>query len=144
MVLPEAVQSLIGQGYTLVDVRSEPEFALGHIPGAVSVPLQHPAADVLVDNPDFLAVMKVNFAPATPLLLVCASGARSRRAVGLLRAAGYHQAEHVERGFSGARDPFGRRLPGWLNLGLLAEVETPPDHGYATLLERARRAGAVP
>jgi len=59
----------------VVDVRSEAEFAEGHIPGAVCIPLPQLAA-------------RVGEVPAGRVFVVCASGNRSKAATGLLRSAG--------------------------------------------------------
>ena len=63
------------EGAMIVDVRAEAEFADGHVPGAVNIPLnQVPKLDVPKD---------------TPLFLYCRSGARSARACRALEKLGY-------------------------------------------------------
>ncbi|MFD0375665.1 rhodanese-like domain-containing protein [Streptomyces sp. NPDC127112] len=57
---------------TVVDVRTPGEFATGHLPDALNVPLDRLAESV----PELRAA-----AERTPLLVVCASGARSDKAV---------------------------------------------------------------
>ena len=59
----------------LVDVREADEFASGHIPGAVNVPLSAIAAAV--------------FPKDAPLFLYCLRGTRSMRAAGILKRMGY-------------------------------------------------------
>ena len=54
----------------VIDVREPMEFAFGHIPGSVNVPLGRLGSAEL---------------PALPLVLVCQSGSRSARGVALLR-----------------------------------------------------------
>lgn len=76
-------------GAVLLDVRSEEEYAGGHVPGAVSLPLNRLAA---IDLPK-----------STPLFVYCLSGARSRRACAFLTKQGY-QAEDLG-GISGYRGP---------------------------------------
>ena len=62
-------------GAVLLDVRSAVEYAGGHIPGAVNVPLnQVPALDLPKD---------------TPLFLYCQSGARSARGCRALGQLGF-------------------------------------------------------
>ena len=58
-------------GARLVDVRTPGEYAGGHIPGAVNVPLQQIGA-IASEVPD----------KSTPLFVYCMSGARSQQAVG--------------------------------------------------------------
>ena len=62
-------------GAVLVDVREAEEFAAGHIPGAVNLPLSR--------------IKTVALPKETPLFLYCLRGARSLRAVGVLKRMGY-------------------------------------------------------
>ena len=54
---PEEARQLLDSqdGYTYLDVRSEEEFAQGHVPGAVNIPVasSNPLGPGLVANPDF-------------------------------------------------------------------------------------------
>ena len=59
----------------LLDVREPGEWAAGHAPGAVHVPLGHLRTDAVP--------------PAKRLLVICRSGNRSERAVAMLRHAGF-------------------------------------------------------
>lgn len=69
----------IHSGATLIDVRTAEEFAAGHLPGAINIPLQQ--------LPD--AVVRSGIARETPLVLYCRSGRRSEMAREILSAAGY-------------------------------------------------------
>lgn len=64
--------------FTVVDVRAPGEYASGHVPGALNVPLDrlHEAVPALKSA-----------AARGPLLVVCASGVRSTRACDILAAA---------------------------------------------------------
>lgn len=63
------------EGAVIVDVRGEAEFAEGHVPGAVNIPLnQVPQMDMPKD---------------TPLFLYCRSGARSSRGCKALEKLGF-------------------------------------------------------
>jgi phage shock protein E len=68
----------------LIDVRSEGEFAGGHLEGAVNLPLDRLAAAIPAVAPD----------PARPLVLYCASGARSGYGCALLLAMGYREVSN--------------------------------------------------
>jgi phage shock protein E len=63
----------------VVDVRSRLEFWMGHLPGAVCIPI-----DSLPEGLDGRGVSS-----KSRILVYCASGARSATAAGQLRAAGY-------------------------------------------------------
>lgn len=69
---------LVTEGARLVDVRSAGEFAGGHLAGAVNIPVN--------ELPRRMAEVG---AKDEQIVLYCASGARSGRAAGLLREAGY-------------------------------------------------------
>ncbi len=66
------------EGARLLDVRTPEEFAGGHLPGAVNIPVQALAARV-----------RDLGAPHAPVVVYCRSGARSARAASMLRAAGF-------------------------------------------------------
>lgn len=136
LVSPEEAQRLLDQGYTYVDVRSEPEFALGRPPRAVNVPLLQVEGDRLVDNPEFDVVMQALFRTTDPLIVGCRSGSRSRVAMGRLRGMGFDELVELRYGFAGARDAFGRRLPGWIQAGLPVEAGKSELGEYGALLAR--------
>ncbi len=62
-----------------IDVRSKLEFWLGHLPGAVCMPVQS------IDS----AIASRNVAKDARILVYCASGARSAQAANILRGLGY-------------------------------------------------------
>jgi rhodanese-related sulfurtransferase len=138
LVSPEEAQHLLRHGYTYVDVRSEPEFVMGHVPGAYNVPLQRVEGDRLVDNPEFADVIQRLFRTTDPLLIGCRSGGRSHVALERLREVGFIDLRELERGFHGARDAFGRRLPGWVQAGFPVEAGDGENRSYPALLERVR------
>lgn len=61
---------------TVIDVREPEEFAGGHVPGAINVPLE--------TVPESAAA----FADAGPVHVICQSGGRSANATDVLRAEG--------------------------------------------------------
>ena len=77
-ISPERARELIKQGGLLLDVRSPGEFASGHLDGARNVPIgeigQHTSE--LGDS-------------SRPIVVYCASGARSAMAKRTLRSAGF-------------------------------------------------------
>jgi rhodanese-related sulfurtransferase len=130
--------ALQGSGHTYVDVRSAAEYAMGHPAGAVNVPLldSDPATGQMAPNPEFVHVMKGNFAPDAKLLVGCQMGGRSARAAQVLEAFGFSDVSNVRGGFGGARG-HGQSAPGWAESGLPVETSSPPGQGYADLLARA-------
>ncbi|KTS01498.1 rhodanese-like domain-containing protein [Microbacterium testaceum] len=73
-----------GRDRPLIDVREEHEFAAGHVPGAVNIPMS-----MLGDHLDEI--------PAEPFDVICQAGGRSARVVEALSARG-HDATNVEGG----------------------------------------------
>lgn len=66
----------------VIDVRSKLEFWLGHLPGAVNVPV-----DTLPQGLDGVE----GVSPKSRILVYCASGARSASAAAILKQAGYQR-----------------------------------------------------
>lgn len=75
---------LLERGAAVVDVRSPAEFSAGARPGSVNIPLAE------------LPVRVGELDRSKPVILCCASGARSAFAAGILRKAGF--AEVVNAG----------------------------------------------
>ncbi len=83
-----AVQLINREKAVVVDVREPAEFAAGHVTGARNVPLGEFEAKLpgVIKN------------KTLPLILVCASGARSGRAVAIAKKLGYEQAQSLGGG----------------------------------------------
>jgi rhodanese-related sulfurtransferase len=111
---------------------------MGRPPGALNVPLQRVEGDRLVDSPEFVPVMQRLFRTSDPLIIGCRSGSRSHAAFAQLEQVGFEALVELRHGFLGARDGFGRRLPGWVQAGLPVEDGDPEARSYARLLERVR------
>ena len=133
-VTPAEAATLLASGWMYVDVRSIPEFDLGHPAGAFNIPLLHYGGGGLVPNPDFERVVAANFPPETKLVVGCKVGSRSLQAAALLQAAGYADVVDLRGGLLGERDPFGRLIsPGWVDAQLPIEATTPAERTYAAL-----------
>ena len=89
----EAVQLMNRDKAVVVDVCSPEEYAGGHITGAKSVPLG--------DLEQKLGGVAKN--KASPLVMVCASGMRSRRAVAVAKKLGYEKVYTLAGGMGAWR-----------------------------------------
>lgn len=88
-----AVQLMNREKAVLVDVCEPAEYAAGHIIGAKNIPLGQLEQK--------LASSVKN--KALPLILVCLSGARSSRALGIAKKLGYENAQSLAGGMSAWR-----------------------------------------
>ena len=89
----EVVQLINREKAAVVDVCGPDEFAAGHVTGAKNVPLPELEAKLagVVKNKNL------------PLVLVCASGMRSRRAVSIATKLGYENAHSLTGGMGAWR-----------------------------------------
>jgi rhodanese-related sulfurtransferase len=120
----ESAHAALRDGATYIDVRSSAEFAAGRPAGAINVPLLDNDEDTgqLMPNPDFVRVMRANFAADAPLLIGCQSGGRSGRAAQILEAFGFTNLTNVPAGYAG-----------WEPAGLPIDTTSPP-RAYEDLL----------
>ncbi len=71
-------------GAVLVDVREADEYAAGHIPGSINLPLSAiDTAEILIPRKD------------TPLFLYCLAGTRSSQALSRLQKLGFKSIENI-------------------------------------------------
>jgi phage shock protein E len=73
-------------GVRIIDVRSTGEYEAGHVPGAENVPI------------DQFASASAGWDKNAPVLVYCATGARSSEAVSILKAAGFKNIYHFNEG----------------------------------------------
>jgi rhodanese-related sulfurtransferase len=83
--------TLPAQGFRIIDVREPAEFTgeLGHLPGAVLVPLAGVTAQAIAWNKD------------EPVLLVCKAGGRSANAAQALTRMGFSKVMNLVGGMMG-------------------------------------------
>lgn len=81
----DEVTELLKRGAVVVDVRTEEEFHGGAAPGAINIPLGQENQGVATH------ALSIN----TPILLYCASGARSARALGIYRNLGFTEVHNL-------------------------------------------------
>lgn len=89
----QAVQRMNREKAVVIDVREAKEFADGHIVGSKNVPLSELEAKLP-------ATVKNK---ATPLIMVCATGARSNRGVAVAKKLGYADAQSLTGGMGAWR-----------------------------------------
>jgi len=90
----DAVQLINRDRAVVVDVCEAEEFAAGHVGGAKNVPvgqLEQRLPEVVKNK-------------TVPLILVCASGARAQRALGVARKLGYEKAQVLAGGLKSWKD----------------------------------------
>lgn len=89
-----AVQLINREKAVVIDVCETEEFAAGHVGGAKNVPLGQleERLPTVVKN------------KALPVILVCASGARSNRAAAIAKKLGYEKAESLAGGLKAWRE----------------------------------------
>ena len=83
-----AVQLINREKAVVIDVCEADEFAAGHVGGAKNIPLNQleEKLPALVKN------------KSLPLILVCRTGARSNRALGMAKKLGYEQSQSLAGG----------------------------------------------
>jgi rhodanese-related sulfurtransferase len=87
--LAELKAGLADGSLVVVDVREPHEFAAGHIPGSVSVPLSS------------FEITELEKAEGKRIVFSCAAGVRSVHALARAQAAGLSLEEHFSGGFKG-------------------------------------------
>jgi rhodanese-related sulfurtransferase len=90
----DAVMLMNREKAVVIDVCSAEEFAAGHVAGAKNVPLGE------LEN-KLAGVVKNK---ATPVIMVCASGIRSKRAVAVAKKLGFEGARSLTGGTAAWRD----------------------------------------
>ena len=93
VIAAEQAHLAVQEGARLIDVREPAEFALGAVAGSENVPLAELEA-CLSSSP---------WSRDAAVLIICASGKRSLRAVSLLRRVGFEHVQSVEGGFAAWR-----------------------------------------
>jgi phage shock protein E len=84
-VRPDTARDWLNKGSKVIDVRSEGEFQAKHLPGTINIPL-----DRLRDE-----IARVAPSKEQPLLLHCASGARSGSGTAMLKDMGYRNVSNL-------------------------------------------------
>ena len=125
---PEQAKQLLDSdsGYVYLDVRSDEEFAVGHVPGALNIPLlrRNPDGPGLMPNPSFLEDVQAELGTNTPIITGCLRGPRSVKAAEILIASGYTNVQDMRGGWDGELDATGLLVvAGWSRRGFPVEME---------------------
>ena len=108
-------EAAIKAGAQVIDVRSAGEFEMGHIPGAVNVPV------------DGLEAAAASWDKNARYLVYCASGSRSAVAVQTMQALGFRNIDHLAQGIQVWTQP--------LETGQASASQTVPTSGKPVLIE---------
>ena len=118
--LMEADESLV-----YIDVRTAEEFAGGHPPRAVNIPVFHRGPGGMSPNPDFLQEVQGRFDTDADIVVGCLRGGRSMAAARQLIAAGYGRVRDMRGGWDGEMGPGGAIVfDGWNRRGLPVAKES--------------------
>ena len=115
---PEEARGLLDseEGYICLDVRTKEEFAAGHVPAAVNIPVveKNPTGPGLVPNPDFSSQVEQPFAKDRKIITLCLRGVRSRQAATMMMGLGYTQVVDMQGGYDAEMDARGNVVvEGW-------------------------------
>lgn len=134
---PHEAKALLDNGSATVylDVRSQAEFAQGHVPGAWNVPLLDlDEFGRMVANDAFVRVVEANFPRDAAIIVGCKSGPRSEQAVQIMNQMGYTGAVNMSGGLHGQMDFMGNMIePGWATLGLPMAASPEVGRSYVEL-----------
>jgi len=125
---PEEAQAFLdsGEGYTYLDVRTAEEFAAGHVPDSINIPIlvRNPAGPGLQPNSEFLGQVQEKLAQDSKVITGCLRGGRSLKAAEILTENGYTNIVDMRGGYDGEVDPTGAVVfPGWARRGLPTTTE---------------------
>lgn len=125
-------RTYLDRGSRFLDVRTPAEFAQGHVPGALNVPLHLPDGEGMAPNPEFKELALLVLRDCSSVVVGCRSGARSRIACELIESEYRGELLHLACGFEGKRDAFGRLSPGW-RASEEVEFDATPGQTYDVL-----------
>ena len=88
---PDQLEAQLTPPSVIIDVRTPREYASGHIPGAISVPLGQEQT------------LESRWPVETAVVLICKTGHRSQAAAATLLQLGYRQVSHLKGGMDAWR-----------------------------------------
>lgn len=142
----EAKALMESEGYTLVDVRSTPEYSAEHPAGAYNVPYLHRAPHGMIPNTEFAKHVQGLFPnKETKIITSCQMGGRSVRAAAELFNLGYTNVVDLRGGFGSERDDLGNVVvKGWKEAGLPTESGETPGRAYKDIQQKLDATAAAP
>ncbi len=135
-ISPDEARDLLesDEHYIYLDVRSIPEFELGHAPGAKNIPLLHRTGMGMQPNEEFVDVCEKALGKDAKIITACLKGGRSMRAAQILQMNGFSNVVDMRGGFDGESNPMGQIVyEGWSRRGLPVTTEAADDETYAGL-----------
>jgi rhodanese-related sulfurtransferase len=133
----QAREAMTSGGDTVyIDVRTAGEFAKGHPPNAINIPVvfPNPATRQMEPNPDFLGVVSDHVPTGKRVIVGCQMGGRSQMAAEIMSEAGYSDVSNMQGGFGGVRNPAGGIVtPGWLQMEYPVETDVTATNAYESL-----------
>lgn len=134
-ITPQEAKALLdaNDGYVYLDVRTVAEFTAGHVPGSMNIPiLVLTGSGGRAPNAEFLTIAQAVLPKDAKVIVGCRSGARSKRAQGVMKTVGYAHLSNMLGGFVGKSDQ-----PGWSSLSYPTEAGDGGENGYAELRAKA-------
>lgn len=120
---PDEALNLTKEGFTYVDVRNQVEFEQGHPAGSYNIPFILQTDFGPEPNEKFVQTLTRLFGRDAKLVIGCAMGGRSAKAVKLLTDAGFTNLVDQKAGFNG-----------WRGAGLPIELGQPDGRSYEELV----------
>lgn len=111
-----------------IDVRTVEEFAQGHPPGAINIPIYVRQNGRMIPNSDELGqVVEALIPKEVPLVVGCQAGARSQTACDFMEQLGYTELYNVVGGFGN-----------WVGSKLPVSTAPAPEATYEALLAKVQ------
>jgi rhodanese-related sulfurtransferase len=98
---PAECKELLKEGFSYLDVRTPEEFGAGHCDGAANVPIMFKQGNNMEMNAGFLEAIRSSYPDkASKLVVGCASGKRSQKAIDVMKADGYTNLTNLNGGYT--------------------------------------------
>ena len=140
-IAPRDAKTMLDEqnGAVLIDVRTQAEYASGHAPGSLNIPIfDLDASGAPAMNTEFVRVVRAHVPIDAKVILACRVGDRSANAAAMLAEAGYGNVFNLTGGIHGRRAWTGQlQEPGWTDEGLPLSETPDPATMYPALAQAA-------